>query len=308
MKTAKGTIQPISVDTPPVTGLPQVMRRHPLFFFFLMAYTFSWIMLIPFVLSEWGILHQDFTISFVLNPFVGPTLAAFIMIRITEGKAGLVRLGRRLVQWRAGLQWYLFVLAGIPALFLLGIFVLPGAPASFQSRPPLFLLVSYVITFVVIFFVGGPLGEEIEWRGFALPRMQARYGPLWGTLFLGALWTGWHFPHFLTSAQRGGPGAGFAPFLINLPIFFLMVMALAIIFTWVFNHTRKSVFIAILLHASINTLGVVVSPLFPAPIATDTDLGMLIGVGAAALLILVLTRGRLGYQPGAIRSTEGVRG
>jgi membrane protease YdiL (CAAX protease family) len=271
------------------------MRQHPLFFFFLMACAFSWIVLIPFVLSEWDILPKSFSFAFVLNPFVGPFLAAFIMTGITEGRAGVLRLIRSCTQVRIGWQWYLFILLGIPALFLLGIIILPGALASFQGLPPHFLVV-YLVTFVVIFFLGGPLGEELGWRGFALPRMQPRCGPLWGTLLLGVLWVFWHLPHFLTSAQRGGPGTSFATFLTNFPIFSLMVMAMAIIFTWVFNHTRGSLFIAILLHASINTFSIV-TPLFAAPIVTSTDLAILIGVGVPALLIVILTRGRLGYQP-----------
>ena len=286
-----------SQSTSTSRNLQQVMRQHPLFSFFSMAYAFSWIILIPFVLSEWGVLPNAkfYTIFFVLNPFVGPTLAAYIMTRLTEGKAGLLSLISRLKQWRVGWQWYVFTLLGIPAVLLLGISVLPGALASFRGLSPAFLI-GYPISFIVIFFVGGPLGEEIGWRGFALPRMQSRYGSLRATLLLGVLWTFWHLPHFLTSAQRGGPGTGLSIFYINLPIFFLMVMAITIIFTWVFNHTQGSLFIAILLHASINTFGTV-QPLFSAPIVTSTDLPFLIGLGGLALLILILTRGRLGYQP-----------
>ncbi len=280
-------------------GLRQAMRQHPLFFFFLMAYAFSWIMVIPYILSQWGILHGDFRIIFVIKSF-GPFLAAYIMTGITEGRAGLLSLRQRIRQWRAGWQWYLFTLVGIPALFLLGLIVLPGALASFQGFPPNFPVV-YLVSFVLIFFGGGPLGEEPGWRGFALPRMQPRYGPLRGTLLLGVLWVFWHLPDFLTDAQRGGPGTNFATLLaVNFPIFFLMVMAMAVIFTWVFNHTLGSVFIAILLHASINAFGIV-QPLFTVPSVTSTDLFMCIGVVVAALMILILTRGRLGYQPGQAR-------
>ncbi len=271
------------------------MRQHPLFFFFLMAYTFSWIVLIPFVLSAWGIMPTFFSFTFTLNPFLGPTLAAFIMTGITEGKAGVLRLLHRFIQWGAGWQWYLFILLGIPALLLLGIIVLPGALANFHGLPPP-LLVSYPVSFVVIFFLGGSLGEEPGWRGFVLPRLQPRYGPLWGTLLLGVLWACWHLPHFLTPLQGGGPGTSFATFLTNFPIFVLSTMAIAIIFTWVFNHTRGSLFIAILLHASINTSGALVA-LFPVLNVTSTDLAALIGFGVPALLIVILTRGRLGYQP-----------
>lgn len=277
-------------------SLQQALRQHPLFAFFFMAYAFSWIVLIPFVLSEWDILPKVFTFAFVLNPFVGPALAGCIMAYVTEGSAGVLRLLRRCIQWRAGWQWYMLILLGIPALFLLGISALPGALASFGGIPPHFL-VTYMVTFVVILFLGGPLGEEIGWRGFALPRMQSRYGPLWGTLLLGVLWVFWHLPHFLTSAQRGGPGSSFTAFLTNFPIFFLMVMAMAIIFTWVFNHTRRSLLIAIGLHASINTFNIVM-PCFTAPIVTSTDLPILIGVMIPAVLIVMLTHGRLGYQAG----------
>lgn len=276
-------------------SLTQAMRQHPLFSYFFLAYAFSWIMLIPFVLSEWGVLHQDLRIAFVLNPFVGPALAAYIMIRITEGKAGVLRLRHRIVQWRVSLPWYAQILLGVPALVLLGILVLPGALTSFDGLPPAFLI-SYALGFVVIAFLGGPLGEEIGWRGFALPRMQPRYGPLGGTLLLGALWVFWHLPHFLTLAQRGGPGTPFVTFLTNFSLFFVMVMAMAIVFTWVFNYTGGSVFMAILLHARINSLGPLVS-LFPAPIVADTDVAVLIGFGLLALLVLILTRGRLGYPP-----------
>jgi len=276
-------------------GLRQVMRKHPLFFFFFMAYAFSWIALIPGILSVWGILPGDYTISSVVSSFVGPTLAAIIMTSITEGKAGLRSLRNRLQQRHAGWQWYLSILLGIPVLILLGIIIQPGMLASFQGLTPV-LLVSYPAYFVVVFF-GVAMPEEIGWRGFALPRMQPRYGPLWGTLLLGVLWCFWHLPRFLAPDQGGGPGTSFATFLTNFPIFFLLVMAFAIIFTWVFNHTRGSIFISNLLHASIDTPQVVWVPLFLAVDVTSLDLATLIGFGVPALLIVILTRGRLGYQP-----------
>ena len=276
-------------------GLKQVMRQHPLFFFFFIAYAGSWIISLPYVLSVWGILPGNYSIAFILKPFVGPTLAAIIMTGITGGKAGLLRLGQRLTQWRAGWQWYLFILLGIPALLLLGIMLQPGTLASFHGLTPS-LLVSYPVTFVIVFF-GVALPEEIGWRGFALPRMQPRYGPLKGTLLLGVLWGFWHVLYFLTPDQGGGPGSNFATFLTNFPMFLLMAIALAIIFTWVFNHTRGSVFIATLLHASIDTPQLVWIPLFLAVGMTSLNLAALIGFGVPALLIVILTRGRLGYQP-----------
>ena len=276
------------------TGLRATMRRHPLIAFFFMAYAFSWIVWIPYVLSIWHIIPVNTfsALTFPIGTFLGPAFSAFIMTGLLEGDSGLGRLLHRFAFWRVGLQWYLFVLLGVPALCLLGIVVLPGALASFKAPTPIFLVHSLEQLFVV-FFLGGPLAEEPGWRGFALPRLQRNYGPLRGTLLLAVLWACWHLPHFLTPAQHGGPGTTFAAFLKNFPIFCLLCIALAIIITWVFNHTGGSLLIVVLLHASVD------ANLFPliflAPIVTNTDLFPVIGFGLAALVIVIVTRGRLGY-------------
>jgi membrane protease YdiL (CAAX protease family) len=276
------------------------MRQHPLVFFFLLAYAGSWLISTPYVLSVWGILPGDYTIAFMLKAYAGPTLAAIIMTGILDGKVGLLRLRQRLSQRRAGWQWYLFILVGIPALLLLGIIIQPGTLASFKGLTPI-LLVSYPVYFVVVFF-GAALPEEIGWRGFALPRMQPRYGPLRSTLLLGVLWAFWHLLYFLTPDHGGGPGTSFATFLTSFSVFFVMVVTLAIIFTWVFNHTGGSIFISNLAHASIDTPQLVWIPLFLAVNETSLNLAVLIGFGVLALLIVILTRGRLGYQPSQNRN------
>ena len=289
------TAQTIGQSTSASGGLRAWMRERPLFFFFLIAYTFSWILSIPFVLSEWDILHGDVTVAFAIKSF-GPFLAAYITIRITEGKEGLLRFRQRFRPTRANWQWYLFILLVIPAPTLLGIITQPGALAGFPGLS-LSFLVTCLVTFILVLLGGGPLGEEPGWRGFAVPHLQARYGPLWGTLLLGVLWTFWHLPDFLTSQQGGGPGTGLTPFLTNLPVFLLLVTALAIIFTWVSNHTQGSIFSAILMHACVNVPQVILVTLFPALNFTHMDIAAFIGYGVPALLIMLLTRGRLGYQP-----------
>jgi membrane protease YdiL (CAAX protease family) len=214
---------------------------------------------------------------------------------LTEGKEGRARFRNRFRQTKLGWKWYLAILLGIPALFLLGVAVQPGTLVNFKGFQPS-LLVSYLIYFVVVFFGGGPLGEEPGWRGFALPRLQERHSPLKATLILSILWTCWHLPDFLTDAQGGGPGTGWSAFLTNFPIFLVLVTSLAILFTWVFNRTRGSVFATLLAHASVNTPQLVLVPLFPALDTVRMNLAALIGFGVAAVLVVLITRGRLGYE------------
>jgi CAAX protease family protein len=275
-------------------SLKRLLQRHPLFFYFLMAYVISWVVFIPYVLAEWDILQGDYILFYILHTF-GPALAAIAMTAIIAGRTGLHELRQRIRQWRAPWQWYLFILLGIPVLLLLGIILQPGALAGFHDLSPI-LLVSYPFAFVATFFGGGALGEEIGWRGFALPRMQKQHGPLWGTLLLGLLWSCWHLSDFLTASKGGGQETGWTTFLLNFPVFTLAVLSLAVILTWIYNHTGGSIFTAILAHTSVNVLEVLLIPRYLILDEISLHKALLTAFGVVALLILILTRGRLGYQ------------
>jgi len=276
-------------------SLKQWIQQHPLFSYFFLAYAFSWIVFIPYILAEWGFLQGNYTFFYILHVF-GPALAAIVMTSVIAGKAGLQTLRQSIRQWRATWQWYLFILLGIPALVMLGIIVQPGALEGFKGFTTS-LLASYPFFLVATFF-GVGLGEEPGWRGFALPRMQKQYGSLWGTLLLGVLWSCWHLPDFLTASKGGGQSTVFTTFLTNFPIFTLAVVSLAVIMTWLYNHTGGSVFIAILAHAGVDApeVGGWVA-LFPAVSMIGSHWALLISFAIPALLIIILTRGRLGYQP-----------
>ncbi|WP_433502303.1 CPBP family intramembrane glutamic endopeptidase [Pseudonocardia halophobica] len=219
--------------------------------------------------------------------FTGPTVAAFVMARATEGGEGPKRLLRRYVQWRVKLRWYLFVLLVIPAGEVFGAIVLPGVLASYQPLTPGMAL-GYPLAFVTTFVLGGPLGEEPGWRGFALPRLQAAHGPLAGSVLLGVLWAAWHLPLFWT-------GVWTPPSVANVVMFFVMITALTVVMSWVFNNAEGSLLITMLMHASFNTFAnKVVAPLFPAPLLrTYGLLPELVGFGVLAVIVVAATRGRL---------------
>ena len=274
-----------------------LLARHPLVFFFLIAYAGAWLVEVPIALSETGTGLLPFTIptpvlalAIAAATFLGPTLSAYIMTYMTEGRIGIRRLLRRYVLWRVGLRWYLFVLLAIPAIEVLGAIVVPGALASFQVLT-LSMVLTYPIAFVSTLVLGGPLGEEPGWRGFALPRLQPLHGPLVGSIILGILWGCWHLPLFWS-------GVWTPPTIPNIVMFILMTTALTIIMTWVFNNAKGSLLITMLMHASFNTFANrIEAPLFPAPILNEYGLlPVLIGFGATALVLITVTRGRLGYQ------------
>jgi uncharacterized protein len=283
--------------TAPHRGLRGLLTRHPLVAFFVLAYGLTWLAWSPCYLSEDGIgllPYDGESISDYLNTvalIVGPTLSAFIMTGVTEGREGVRRLVRRIVLWRVGFRWYLFVLLGIPAIIVVSTVVVPGALASFQAAAVPSTLFLYVVAGPVFLFAGGPVFEEIGWRGFALPRLQRLHGPLLGSFILGILWALWHLPLFLIPSWDTPHGSP-----LDVGLFVVWAVAITVIFTWVFNNTKGSVLLVILAHGSINSAAAAVFGLFPAPAVTSGITTFVIGFGVAALLILVVTRGRLGYR------------
>jgi len=283
------------VPEPPAFALGGLLARYPLTSFFVMAFAFSWIAWSPWFLSTDGAgllpYSNPLINSFVLpvGILLGPSLSAFIMTGGTEGRAGIRRLLRRIVLWRVGLRSYVFALVGVPVVMALGTAIVPGGIASLLALGPRYVP-TYLIWFFIVAIIGGPLLEEPGWRGFALPRLQPRYGPLVGTLILGLLWALWHLPEFLVPAwAKSSGGSSF----LDIVKFVLIAIAIAIVMTWVFNNTKGSVLMAILVHASIDTFSMPIATLFrPSDMATS----MLVSFGALALVLVGLTRGRLGYK------------
>ncbi len=287
----------MTVSNPPVQSASPnkgLLARHPLFFFFLIAFAFSWIAWAPWVLSELGAGLLPFSspllqVALPIGIFLGPAVSAFIMTATTQGRAGIRRLLRRIMLWRVGLRWYLFAFIGIPLVMTLGFIIVPGDLASLQLLAPGYVL-TYLVAFISTSILGGPLGEEIGWRGFALPRMQPLHGPLVGSIILGLMWGVWHLPEFMVPTWAASSGGSD---LLAIVKFCIFAIASTIVVTWVFNNTKGSVLMAILVHASID------APFLPYSVLlgpSEVMSSLLLGFGALALVVVALTRGRLGYQ------------
>jgi membrane protease YdiL (CAAX protease family) len=206
------------------------VKRHPLIAFFALAYAITWA-LVPLV---------SISFAFPVLGLFGPALAAIAVTAIVEGSSGVKALLGRAVQWRAGWPWYV-VAVGLPialGLAVAGLHRLMGGSANAGPGDPLALIA--ILALLVV-------GEEIGWRGFALPRLQARFGALGASLVLGVLWAAWHLAN---TAIPGLERYGYA-----FPAFALFVVAQTVLFTWIANHTRGSVLLAWLFHAAINVAG-----------------------------------------------------
>jgi uncharacterized protein len=139
-----------------------------------------------------------------LPALFGPAFAAIIVVVVTQGKTGLKDLLSRLVRWRVGARWYAIAL-GLPTVLALttaGVQLLLGGSAAIQFGG---LSVLNIVLFVFV------VGEELGWRGYALPRLLATKSALVASLILGVLWGAWHLPTFFVpgAPQYGLPFSAF---------------------------------------------------------------------------------------------------
>lgn len=211
------------------------IKRNPILAYFVLVFGIEWFLLVM--------------LSSILPPMIAlligswlPNGVGLLITGVADGRAGLSKLFHRVVLWRINLKWYLvaFFLPIILAFLAIGIFALTGQAA------PDFAPTNQLLSIVIVCLFTGAMGEELGWRGTALPRLQMRWNPLLSSIILGVLWGLYHLPSFLLS---GLP-------LKNAPLlpFMLGALAITILVTWTFNHTSGSLIPVFLYHFSFNLI------------------------------------------------------
>ena len=174
----------------------------------------------------------------------GPIIAAFVVTGITDGKSGICGLWRRFWNRNMSVKWLFIALLIIPIMELISNLVsrmVTGLAYPFFNLPnPPWMVIS---VFVSAFIFTG-MFEEFGWRGYVLPRFQAKWNALTSSLILGVIWASWHFGQlFFREGSNPEPIWGFV----------LRIVLETIIITWIFNNTKGSVLAASLFHAMVNT-------------------------------------------------------
>jgi membrane protease YdiL (CAAX protease family) len=185
---------------------------------------------------------------------------------------------RSLTQWRVGLRWYLIALLLPSALSLFAIYlnVLLGAPAPTAAQFGSWSSLLFLFGLRLVNPFDGPVMEELGWRGYALPQLQARYSPLTANLILGVVVAIWHLRWIVNG---------------DLPVVYLpAIIAATVLFGWIANSTRGSVLLALLFHAAD---GLLIQGDFGLTGADATRLLWLqVAVWCLMAIVVVLARGR----------------
>ncbi len=230
--------------------------RYPsAFVFFGLTYAISWLIWIPLALSRlgWGPFHIPEGASNVVRLLgvLGPATAAILLSAFTGGRKAVGALLGRLKIWRVGWGWWAAVALFPPVLL--------GATAllynAFGGNPRLATVgqdLAGGFIFQVVVLAIATLGEEIGWRGLALPTLLKDRTALSASLVLGVIWVVWHLPFWALQDTFNQYGLGY--WLLNL----LSILPMTIYITWIFNHTRGSILLAAAFHLSYNIVNVAV--------------------------------------------------
>ena len=220
----------------------KTIKKHIFPIYLLLAFSISWV--------GWLILIFTDTAPEFFNPWkllaaFGPSMAGLFAIAIHSGKGGLRKTWETLLGYgNPKWTWYLFSLVFPPLIMLISLWIhiaLGGTGLAFNDPAEIYRVIPVFL--LVLFF--SVLGEEIGWRGFALPWLQERFSALNSSLILGVVWALWHLPLFWI------PG----DFHQQLPLawFLIQTVSITILYTWVYNATKGSLLIILLLHAASNT-------------------------------------------------------
>ena len=224
-------------------------KTRKVWLFGLVAYGWSWFFWLPSALMAEGItlpsgLLGYFNWSFRLGGW-GPLIAALVVTFWDLRMDGVKALLKRGVKFRFGIIWYLIALLLFPIIIGGSLLLAVASGESLHDMEAFAEPIAIPISFIVIFFTGGPLQEEFGWRGFAQDRLQGKWSALVASIVVGAMWGLWHLPLFFVPEmgfyyQRPIWGLVLTTILISIPI------------AWVYNNTGRSILAAMLMHTSFN--------------------------------------------------------
>ena len=222
---------------------------------------------------------------FLLGTFA-PSLVALALTERADGRVGALALLRRVVEWPVGARWYVFAVSYMAAIKLAVALVhrvATGAWPRFGQEA------WYLIVGAIVISTPAQGGEEIGWRGYALPRLAAHLGLARASTVLGVIWACWHLPFFfIPGTDTSGQ---------SFPVYLLQVTALSVAAAWLYWRTNGSLLLVMLMHSAVNqTIGIVPStvPNAANPFALSTSLVAwltvaLLWIGAAYFLVRMRT-------------------
>ena len=255
-----------------------------LLLYFIIAFSWTWLLWLPSVIisvtDTQSLMYWMYDVEMspglgliaiggIISTF-GPLVAAFAVTGLTEGREGVRKFWRRFWDVRLPGVWLLvsfllpILLIAVPRFIVVPL----GYPLYLGWATQPVLILGWLVN---NFTRSGGMSEEFGWRGYALPKLQARWNALVSSIVLGVIWAMWYLPlWFLAGSSQ--QGTSFWLFLANLVL-------TSILYTWLFNNARGSILVAVIFHAIGNT----VAQMFP---GSTSNLFYWIVLGLIVMLVV----------------------
>ncbi len=287
-----GRMEPVNTD-----AVPRVHSTPAIFAFLVMA--FGW---------SWGL---GFAARYTAPPLrtilamtsgLGPSIAAVAVVAFHSDGAGLRDWLKQCLRWRpVRWRWYAVAFGLPPAVMMLGLAIEIALGGTIAASPASGHVALAVANFGLVLLVGGPLGEEFGWRGYALPAIASALRWRNASLLVGLIWGLWHLPlFFMTDTPQSH-----MPFLL----FLASTIAESVMLAWLFVRTGLSVLAALVMHTSMNAwLNII--PVLPTAATANSlrPLSLMVGIQVLiAVGLLFQTNRHWGIAPGLGRVERGAR-
>jgi len=250
-------------------------QRVSIIVFFLVSFGIPWTTWIALRMRHVALPEATFTFM-VGAAFcsVGGVIATYI----ATGRSGVRELAHRCVLYRVSIAWWFYALFSALVVHTVATIIYGALHGRVGPITPLELFHKWWLFYMFVFgLFQGPLAEELAWRGFLLPRLLDKYSPLEASLILGLIWGTWHINVFFTSIS-------------TWVLFTASAVALSILMTVMFLHTRGSVLLAIVMHWSVVPGKYVVGTLFPASQEPPDWLRAVVVIAVAVIIVAVTGR------------------
>jgi len=258
--------------------------------FFLLTYLMMCIGAVLYNLLGWHIFSIK---NFRFGPAVlwffmifSPSISAILLTNIFRGKKATINLLENYIKFKVKWSWYVAAVALLLVPLLISLVLSLVRIGGGSGVDPDLTLASF-ISWMIFNFFSGPFAEEAGWRGYALPRLQAKYNSLIASLILGFFWILWHVPlAFVLGADQAAMGS------FGWMIYSILFVSITIILTWLYNNTEGSLVVVILGHYFFNVGSNIVVNMF----GLVNNMFYTIAGGIAGILYLVLIIGGFGYK------------
>jgi uncharacterized protein len=269
-----------SVDNVPFGG----NKKFPWLFFGL-TYGFSWAIWVPYALYGNVV---DRPIPPLIAACSVPSLVGILLTHLTLNNGDRADFWKRVVSFKLiGLSWFIVIIGLFPLLLVLGLLtnkLFGGTFPPFQEAERTLFRPTALILYIAGNIIGGPLGEELGWRGFALDRLQTKWNALTASLVLGIVWAAWHLPLFFI---KGTPQHSIGLGTLLFWLWNVQVISFSVLIIWIYNNTHRSILSAIFMHFMLNaTYGII--PKNEMSISTSLFMANSLIIFVTVLIVLAL--------------------